>query len=295
MLEVDAFQDYLLYERSYSALTVKVYGSDVREFQDFVGNLQDEDLAGEDVDADLVRDWIVSLMEEGKSAATVNRKLSSLRAYFKFQLRRGELKVDPMQKVTGPKRRKPLPVYYREAEMDRVLDSIPYEESFEGCRDHLIMEMFYSTGMRRAELIGLNDTDIDPAASQLKVTGKRNKQRIIPFGEELKQAMEAYIGQRNDEVPQRCGAFFVQKSGGRLTPYVVTKIVKRYLSMVVTAKKRSPHLLRHTFATAMLNHGADLNTVKELLGHESLGTTQIYTHTTFEELKKMYNQAHPRA
>lgn len=295
MLKIDAFLDYLMNERAYSPLTVEVYGSDVREFEAFAGSLRDEALTDTDVDADLVRDWIVSLMEKGKTSATVNRKLSSLRAYFKFQLRRGELTVDPMQKVTGPKRKKPLPVFYREAEMDKLLDDIPYDEGFEGCRDHLIMETFYATGLRRAELIGLDDADVDLAAGQLKVTGKRNKQRIIPFGEELKLAMEAYIGQRNEAVPQRSGAFFVQKSGKRLTPYGVAKLVKRYLSMVVTAKKRSPHVLRHTFATAMLNHGADLSVVKELLGHESLATTQIYTHTTFEELKKMYNQAHPRA
>ena len=226
---------------------------------------------------------------------TINRKLSSVRAYYKYLLRKGEIAVDPLRKVTGPKKKKPLPLFLREGEMDRLLDDMDFGEGFEGCRDRMIIEMFYATGMRLSELIGLDDKDIDFSASLVKVTGKRNKQRLIPFDEELGCSMREYVNVRNEAVPVRSDAFFVRKNGKRLYRSIVACLVKRNLSKVVTVKKRSPHVLRHTFATAMLNNGADLGSIKELLGHESLATTEIYTHTTFEELKKVYNQAHPRA
>ena len=197
--------------------------------------------------------------------------------------------------MTGPKKKKPLPVFLREGEMDRLLDDMDFGEGFEGCRDRMIIEMFYATGMRLSELIGLDDKDIDFSASLVKVTGKRNKQRLIPFDEELGCSMREYVNVRNEAVPVRSDAFFVRENGERLSRSIVENIVKRNLSKVVTLKKRSPHVLRHTFATAMLNNNAELGVIKELLGHESLATTEIYTHTTFEELKKVYNQAHPRA
>ena len=234
-------------------------------------------------------------MNLGYATTSVNRKLSSLRSYYKYLLRKGEVKVDPLRKITGPKNKKNLPVFVKESEMNRLLDDEDFGEGFEGCRDHLVIAMFYATGMRLSELIGLDDGDVDFAASVIKVTGKRNKQRLIPFGEELRVEMEAYVKQRDESVPVRSDAFFVRKTGERLYPNIVRKIVTRNLSKVVTVKKRSPHVLRHTFATSMLNHEAELGAIKELLGHESLATTEIYTHTTFEELKKVYNQAHPRA
>ena len=203
--------------------------------------------------------------------------------------------MDPLQKITRPKKKKPLPVFLREGEMDKLLDDIDFGEGFEGCRDHLIIEMFYATGIRLSELIDLDDKGVDFSASLIKVTGKRNKQRLIPFDEELERSMMDYVNVRNEAVPDRSDAFFVRKNGKRLDRSIVTSLVKRNLSKVVTVKKRSPHVLRHTFATAMLNNGADLGSIKELLGHESLATTEVYTHTTFEELKKVYNQAHPRA
>ena len=242
-----------------------------------------------------VREWIASLMDKGLASNTINRKLSSIRTYYKFLLRRGEVAVDPLRKVTGPKKKKPLPVFLREGEMNRLLDDMDFGEGFEGCRDHMIIEMFYATGMRLSELIGLDDKDVDFSASLVKVTGKRNKQRLIPFDEELGRSMREYVNVRNEAVPVRSDAFFVRKNGKRLYRSIVACLVKRNLSKVVTVKKRSPHVLRHTFATAMLNNGADLGSIKELLGHESLATTEVYTHTTFEELKKVYNQAHPRA
>lgn len=294
MLLTDSFFDYLRYERNYSDDTVKAYGEDIRQFQEFGG--EDVGLQSpSEVVVDVVREWMIHLMNLGYATTSVNRKLSSLRSYYKYLLRKGEVKVDPLRKITGPKNKKNLPVFVKESEMNRLLDDEDFGEGFEGCRDHLVIAMFYATGMRLSELIGLDDGDVDFAASVIKVTGKRNKQRLIPFGEELRVEMEAYVKQRDESVPVRSDAFFVRKTGERLYPNIVRKIVTRNLSKVVTVKKRSPHVLRHTFATSMLNHEAELGAIKELLGHESLATTEIYTHTTFEELKKVYNQAHPRA
>ena len=294
MLLTDSFLDYLLYERNYSEGTVKYYRSDILELQDF-GKEMLGDLTPSDIDAELVREWIASLMDRGCASSTINRKLSSIRAYYKFLLRRGEVAVDPLRKITGPKKKKPLPVFLREGEMDKLLDDTDFGEGFEGCRNHLIIEMFYATGMRLSELIGLDDKDVDYSASLIKVTGKRNKQRLIPFDEELKFSMQEYVNVRNETIPVRSDAFFVRENGKRLYRSIVAYLVKRNLSKGVTVKKRCPLVLRHTFATAMLNNGADLGSIKELLGHESLATTEVYTHTTFEELKKVYNQAHPRA
>lgn len=294
MLLTDAFIEYLQFERNYSVGTVAYYKADILELQDFIKD-KIGDLTPSEVDAELIREWIINLMDKGLQASTINRKLSSIRSYFKFLLRRGEVEADPSRKVVTPKKRKALPVFLKESEMDRVLDDTDFGEGFKGCRDRLIIEMFYVTGVRLAELIGLNDENVDFSLAQIKVTGKRNKQRLIPFGEELKNLMSEYVKLRNDEIPVRSNAFFVRENGERLSRSFVTNLVKRTLSKVVTLKKRSPHVLRHTFATTMLNHDAKLVAIKELLGHESLATTEVYTHTTFEELKKVYNQAHPRA
>ena len=234
-------------------------------------------------------------MEKGYTSTSVNRKLSTLRSFYRFLLIRGKVEKDPVRKVTGPKNKKPLPSFLKEEEMNRLIDETDFGQGFIGCRDKMIIEMFYATGMRRSELIGLNDVDVDFPASLVKVTGKRNKQRLIPFADELRQSMEEYIKVRNEEVSDRCEAFFVNKNGKRLYDNEVYNLVKRNLSKVVTLKKRSPHVLRHTFATTMLNNEAGLESVKELLGHSSLSATEVYTHATFEELKKVYKQAHPRA
>ena len=294
MLLTDSFLDYLLYERNYSKGTVRYYQADILELQKFGEELLG-DLTPSDVDAGLIREWITSLMDRGCAPNTVNRKLSSVRSYYKYLLRKGMVAADPLQKITGPKKKKPLPVFLREGDVNRLLDDVDFGEGFEGCRDRLIIEMFYATGMRLSELIGLDDKDIDFSAFLIKVTGKRNKQRLLPFDEELRCSMQEYVNVRNQALPVRSDAFFIRKTGERLNRSIVAYIVKRNLSKVVTVKKRSPHVLRHTFATAMLNNGADLGSIKELLGHESLATTEVYTHTTFEELKKVYNQAHPRA
>ena len=291
---IDAFLKYLRFERNYSEKTIVSYRIDLKEFEDCLKKVDAEkDLVT--VDADLVRSWVVGLMESGRSVATVNRKLSSLRSFYRFLLRKGIVGLGPMRKVVGPKKQKTLPSFLRVQDMDRLLDENSFSEGFEGVRDRLVLEMFYATGMRLSELIGLSDADVDFSAKLLKVTGKRNKQRLIPFGDELLSDLLEYVKIRNEALPDRDDALFVRKDGGKMYPELVYRLVRRNLSKVATLKKKSPHVLRHTFATAMLNGNAELQAVKELLGHESLATTEIYTHTTFEELKKVYEQAHPRA
>lgn len=290
----DSFLDYLRFERNYSEKTIVSYGTDLAKFEEFFNGV-DENVDFTTVDADLVRAWVMSLMEQGYTSTSVNRKLSSLRSFYRFLLKKGVVQVDPMLRIVGPKNKKPLPTFLKESEINRLLDEVPFKEDFTGCRDKMILEMFYATGMRLSELIGLDDVDVDFSTSLIKVTGKRNKQRLIPFGEELRQAMLAYLKIRDEAIPEKVEAFFVLPNGRRMYTTKVYQLVKRNLSKVVSLKKRSPHVLRHTFATSMLNNNAGLGAVKELLGHSSLTTTEIYTHTTFEELKKVYEQAHPRA
>ncbi|MBP3715697.1 MAG: tyrosine-type recombinase/integrase [Phocaeicola sp.] len=291
---IESFLNYLKLERNYSDKTILSYGKDLEQFEKFLKKL-DEKIKLETVDADLIRSWVIDLMDEKMAASSVNRKLSSLRSFYRYLLRKGLVQVDPVRKVTGPKKKKPLPTFVKEEDMNKLLDEVPFGDDFEGVRDKLILEVFYVTGVRRSELVALNDADIDYSASTIKVTGKRNKQRLIPFGERLKGMLSTYQQLRDEMIPQRSEAFFVQKNGERVTAGLVYNMVKRDLSKVVTLKKRSPHVLRHSFATNMLNNRASLGAVKELLGHERLTTTEIYTHTTFEELKKEYEHAHPRA
>lgn len=290
----NSFLDYLRYERNYSEKTVSAYGEDLLQLEEFARE-EAGDFNPVEVKPDLIREWIVSLMDKGYTSTSVNRKLSSLRSFYKYLLRQGRVEVDPLRKISGPKNKKTLPSFLKESEMNKLLDDTDFGDGFKGCRDRLVIEMFYATGMRLSELIDLDDKDVDFSASLLKVTGKRNKQRLIPFGDELRDAMLAYVDVRNETVSERSGAFFIRENGERLYKNLVYNLVKRNLSKVVTLKKRSPHVLRHTFATTMLNNEAELGAVKELLGHSSLATTEIYTHTTFEELKKVYKQAHPRA
>ena len=290
----DSFLKYLLFERNYSEKTIISYGTDLDEFEAYFKGV-DEELDFAKVDADLIRGWVLSLMEDGCAETTVNRKLSSLRSFYRYLLRQKAVAVDPAAKVVGPKKKKPLPVFLRDEDMDSLLEEKGFAQTFEGVRDRTMLEVFYSTGIRRAELIALKDADVDFSSSVIKVTGKRNKQRLIPFGVRLKEVLESYLAARSRFYAGECGTFFIRKKGEPLSPSSVNYIVKRYLSKVVTLKKKSPHVLRHTFATTMLNHHAELEAVKELLGHESLTTTEVYTHTTFEELKQVYEQAHPRA
>ena len=250
---IESFLDYLQYERNYSEKTVLAYGEDIKQLQEFA---QEEygKFDPLEVEAELIREWIVSLMDKGYTSTSVNRKLSSLRTFYKYLIRQGETTIDPLRKIKGPKNKKPLPVFLKENEMNRLLDDTDFGQGFKGCRDRLVIEVFYATGMRLSELIGLDDKDVDFSASLLKVTGKRNKQRLIPFGDELRELMLEYINVRNETIPERSEAFFIRENGERLYKNLVYNLVKRNLSKVATLKKKSPHVLRHTFATTMLNN-----------------------------------------
>lgn len=292
----DDFLHYLSAERNYSAATIREYNQVLSAFSEYIRKQEGKDIDWRTIVDGDIREWIVLLMNQGSAASSANTRLSVLRSFYKFLLAYGYVSSDPTRLIEGPRKSKPLPSFIKESEMDRLLDHTAFPETYEGSRDHLILLTFYSTGIRLSELVGLNEGDVDFGAMTLKVTGKRDKQRIIPFGNELKDEMQKFQQERNEKFPViDTKALFVSSKGARMTPPVVRDIVKYYLGLVTTQKKRSPHVLRHSFATAMLNHGAEIEVVKELLGHESLSTTEIYTHTTFEELKRIYNHAHPRA
>ena len=291
---INEFLNYLKFERNRSDLTIKNYGEDLRAFKEFYGNL-DGCHSWKSVDSDIIRDWMESMMDKGNNATSINRRLSALRSFYRFALARKLVDKDPVHGVTGPKKGRPLPQFLKENEMDRLLDAESWMDSFEDVRDRTVIMTFYETGIRLSELIGLDDSMVDFSDRQLKVTGKRNKQRVIPFGEELLATLRDYMKCRDKEADRQSEALFVTAKGRRMTSSQVREAVKRNLSKVCTLKKRTPHVLRHTFATAMLNNKAGIESVKKLLGHESLSTTEIYTHTTFEQLKREYYSAHPRA
>jgi integrase/recombinase XerC len=243
-----------------------------------------------------IRAWIVSLMDAGIKPVTVHRKISCLRVFFRYLRKEGVIKGDPLEKVVLPKRKKSLPVFVSEQSLDNLLDSNDFGNGFTGIRNRTIIEMLYLTGMRRAELIGLRMPDVDLQGGQVKVTGKRNKQRIIPLTKPFTGRLMDYLAMRNEnEAGAGSEWFFITDKGNKLYDKYVYNIVNHYLTLVTTIEKKSPHILRHSFATHMLNRGADLNVIKEFLGHANLSATQIYTHNTFEKLKKIYKQAHPRA
>lgn len=291
---INEFLNYLKFERNRSDLTIKNYGEDLRAFEEFYGNLEGCH-SWKSVDSDIIRDWMESMMDKGNNATSINRRLSALRSFYRFALARKLVDKDPVHGVTGPKKGRPLPQFLKENEMDRLLDAESWTESFEDVRDRMVIMTFYETGIRLSELIGLDDSMVDFSNRQLKVTGKRNKQRVIPFGEELLAMLRDYMKCRGKEVNLQSEALFVTAKGQRMTSSQVREAVRKNLSKVCTLKKRTPHVLRHTFATAMLNNKAGIESVKKLLGHESLSTTEIYTHTTFEQLKREYYSAHPRA
>ena len=293
---IEQFLNYLQYERNRSELTVKSYGDDLRAFEAYFKQLDNHEISWESVDSDIIRDWMESMMDKGNSVASINRRLSAVRSLYRFALSRNLVTKDPAHSVTGPKKSKPLPQYLRESQMNQLLDDVQWDLStFNNMRARTIIILFYETGMRLAELMGLDDSSIDFTNAEVKVTGKRNKQRIIPMGDELVRELIDYRQFRDSHVVRKCEAFFVTEKGERMTRAQVRNEVKKHLSKVTSMKKRTPHVLRHTFATAMLNHDAGIESVKKLLGHESLSTTEIYTHTTFEQLKKVYSNAHPRA
>ncbi|MCB9017556.1 MAG: tyrosine recombinase XerC [Paludibacteraceae bacterium] len=293
---VAKFLQYIKYEKIYSSHTFVSYQTDLIQFRSFVES-RSEVFDPAKIDSPTIREWVVSLMEAGDSASSVNRKLSALKSFFKFLKQHGYVSRNPMKGIVAPKKSKMLPKFLREEEMNRLLDGLesPFDGDFVGVRDKLMIEMFYSLGIRLSELIGIKDIDVDFAAKTVLITGKRNKQRLIPFGERLGASMKEYERVRDESVLDRCDRLFVKEDGKGLYPMLVYRVVNKYITMVSSITKRSPHVLRHTFATVMLNNGAELNAVKELLGHASLAATEVYTHTTFEQLQKIYKQAHPRA
>jgi len=293
---IDKFLQYIKYEKKYSFHTFVSYQTDLLQFRDFVESRNIE-FNPDRLDASLVREWVVSLMEGGDSASSVNRKLSSLKSFYRFLKQHQLVSQNPLKKIVAPKKSKQLPKFLKEEEMDHLLDNPVdvFETSFEGRRDKLMVEMFYTLGIRLSELIHIKTKEVDLHEKTILITGKRDKQRLLPFGEPLRLSIADYLRLRNDSIPAPSESFFVKEDGSELYPMLVYRIVNRYITMVSSLSKRSPHVLRHTFATAMLNNGAELNAVKELLGHSSLAATEVYTHTTFEQLQKIYKQAHPRA
>lgn len=292
---IESFLRYIQYEKNYSSHTVLSYKNDLTQFEKFTRE-QIGSFDVQKIDTTLIREWVVGMMEQQMKPTSISRKISTLRTFFAYLIRQNYLQTDPSKGVRLPKSPKRLPQFIKPAEMDRLIDEVDFGTGFKAIRDKLIITMLYSTGIRRAELIGLRDEDVDLFNSAIKVTGKRNKQRIIPFGWELANMIEEYLNIRAQNPRQsEEGRFFVRESGKPLYEELVYRIVTSRLDSVTTLTKHSPHVLRHSFASAMLNNGAELNSVKELLGHSSLSSTEIYTHITFEELKKNYKQAHPRA
>ncbi|MEN8228104.1 MAG: tyrosine-type recombinase/integrase [Bacteroidota bacterium] len=293
MTRTDEFLLYLQAEKRYAGHTIKAYKSDLNQFHAFC---LENDKEGMDLHYKSIRLWVVSLMDADYSPRTVHRKLTSLRSYCKYLIRLGELDSNPMDKVLKPKLSKRMPSFVDEANINRLLDDHDFGDNFAGVRNRLVIDLLYQTGMRRSELIGLRTGSVNLSGNSIKVKGKRNKERIIPISRELVEAIESYMVLRKKVVVEPGHNFLlVTDSGKPAYDKLVYRIVNKYLAMVTTLDKKSPHVLRHTFATHMLNRGAELNAIKELLGHSNLSATQVYTHNTFKKLKSIYNQAHPRA
>lgn len=289
-----AFKDYLQMQKNYSLHTVKAYVKDIEEFDSY-NKIHFEQDSIDIVGYSQIRSWIVSLIDGNISASSVNRKISSLKSYYKFLLRIKQIEQSPLLKHKALKTPKKIQIPFSEKEVDLVLNQIIYPDGFEGIRDKLIIDMFYTTGIRRAELINLKLSSIDLNSNTLKVIGKRNKERILPLLPIIISQIKTYIIQRNaiQDIKNTEQLFLTQK-GVKLNDSLVYRLINMYFSTISEKVKKSPHILRHTFATHLLNNGADLNSVKELLGHSSLASTQVYTHSSLSELKKVYSEAHPR-
>lgn len=289
------FLKYLQFEKRFSENTIRSYQNDLSQFEEFV-NENYNVIELHRVDEKIIRAWVVNLMEKDFSSLSVNRKISTLKTFFKFLLRENAIGSNPMDKVISPKSSKKLPSFVEEIQINKLLDEHSFGDDFSGVRNKLIIEMFYNTGMRLSELIGLTNESINFEAGTVKVLGKRNKERILPLQNSFIESLKRYNTLKNIEFQKvENNYFFVTDKGNKLYEKLVYRIVNKYLNLVTTIEKKSPHILRHTFATHMLNNGADLNSIKELLGHANLAATQVYTHNTFEKLKTIYKQAHPRA
>ena len=284
------FITYLSSEKRFSEHTIKSYTTDLKQFISFLSSeFQIIDEINE-ISFQIIRTWIASLLEKGLSPRSVNRKISTLKTYFKFLIREGKLIENPMMKVVAPKSKKRLPVFIEEDQIASLLNEVQFEEGFIGQRNRLIIELFYVTGIRLSELINIKISDVDFNSQSIKVLGKRNKERIIPLSSTTINSLNNFIenNQKNDFL-------FTNLDGMKLYTKLVYRLVNKYIAKISSVNKKSPHILRHTFATHMLNNGADINAIKELLGHANLSATQVYTHNTIEKLKTVYKQAHPRA
>lgn len=293
-----AFPNYLKFEKRFSEHTIEAYLNDLKQFLQFL-NLK---YTPEDkLDFDLketthtdIRAWMIVLMQEGKTTKTINRKLASLRSYFRFLMRQGDMERDPMLKVVAPKTGKRLPAVVQQPQIAQLFDSITFPEGFSGLRDRLVLQLLYQTGMRRSELLNLRMEDIDFSKKEIKILGKGNKERLVPFGNDLLEDLNQYQEEKERLFPQE-SSLIVTDKGKKPYPKFIYLLVNRYLSFITTIDTRSPHTLRHSFATHLSENGADLNAIKALLGHSSLAATQIYTHNSIEQLKKVYEKAHPKA
>ena len=285
------FLDHLKKNRRYSLHTITAYESDLAQLQKYLKKQYDLEVA--EANSASLRSWVIELLETGTQNKSVNRKISTLKSFYKFLMKEGYISLNPTDKLISPKVASSLPQFVREVEMDNLLDEFQFEESFKGVRDKMIIELLYSSGIRLIELVNLQVSDLDLVDSQIKVVGKRNKERIIPLHQALIRTMKSYLFEREKVALEPY--LLLSDSGKRMYPKFVYRKVNYYLGQVTTSSKKSPHVLRHTFATHMLNNGAELNTIKEILGHANLSATQVYTHNTIEKLKKIYKQAHPRA
>jgi integrase/recombinase XerC len=292
---MELFFKYLQFEKRYSPHTLTSYQTDLKQFSTYLAETyQLDDPAA--ADHTLIRSWIVTLMQKKLDARTVNRKIACIRAYYRFLLRQGRISRNPTLKVVAPKVAKKLPSFVSQESFNQLLDSFGFEDTFEGYRDKLILELLYGTGIRLAELIGITHADLNLPARTLKVTGKGNKERIIPINESLFACLLAYLEKKKSQFPDNHPPnLLVTNKTLPLYPKFVYRVVKGYVSMVTTAEQRGPHVLRHSFATHLLNQGADLNAIKDLLGHASLAATQVYTHNSIEQLKAIFEKAHPKA
>ncbi len=293
--KLKSFFQYLELEKRYASHTIQAYRNDLEQFGLYLRTTYTI-TAMENAQHIHIRSWIVSMLESGMNTTSVNRKLSALKSYYKFSLKRNWLAINPMNKVIMPKNAKRLPAFITNKSMALLFQNVDFGEGFAGFRNCLMLETLYATGMRRAELIGLTLQDVDMHHCRFRVMGKGSKERMIPFSNLLKKTLEEYIELRHKTFPNiEKNSLFLTDKGNSLYPKFVYNIVKRYLSQVTSQEQRSPHVLRHTFATHLTENGADLNAVKEILGHSSLASTQIYTHNSIEKLKKVYEQAHPKA
>jgi integrase/recombinase XerC len=289
----DDFIKFLQFEKRYSAHTLVAYSTDLVQFIHFMNN-SNGDFEFKNVTSKHVRSWIISLMEEGVSARSINRKIATLKSFYKYLMTQEIVDSSPAQLVTTPKVGKKLPSFVQKENLDQLLDLDFFGHNFEGARDKLIVSLLYGTGVRLAELKNLQLKNVDLSGHTIKVLGKRNKERIIPYPKSIDQVLEEYFKLRN-EITRKEEFLILTSDGEQVYDKLIYRVVKKHLAMVTTITKKSPHVLRHSFATHLLNNGADLNAVKELLGHSNLSATQVYTHTTFEKLKQIYKQAHPRA